>query len=186
MAGVADRGLIFAGASSVIAIALAIVIILMFVFLMKTAWLTLLANTDAFHVRADDGSEPPAFGIQGPVDDSHLIPTCPTHRSAATLGGHRSVYHNSRRKLASPVAFVDLLAAVLDRLVHVGGGIVFGSSGIINGLRRTCQRRLDSDLFEDPSWSSATDTVYLASRPGHHDPANYHCVNRDVHGPDAP
>ena len=70
------------------------------------------------------------------------------------------------RKLASPVAFVvDLLAAVPSIVFGLWGGIVFGSSGIINGLRGAIIKALGwIPIFsEDPSWSSATGTVYLAS-----------------------
>lgn len=160
---------IFAGASSVIAIALTIIVILMFVFLMKTAAPTLLANTDNFFTsRAwTTDQNPPAFGIQALLWTT-VISSLLALLIAVPLSVGIALFITqlAPRKLASPVAFVvDLLAAVPSIVFGLWGGIVFGSSGIINGLRGAIIKALGwIPIFsEDPSWSSATGTVYLAS-----------------------
>lgn len=160
---------IFAGASSVIAIALAVIVILMFVFLMKTAAPTLLANTDNFFTsRAwTTDQNPPAFGIQALLWTT-VISSLLALLIAVPLSVGIALFITqlAPRKLANPVAFVvDLLAAVPSIVFGLWGGIVFGSSEIVNGLRGAIITTLGwIPIFsEDSSWSSATGTVYLAS-----------------------
>ena len=164
---VGDR--IFAGASSVIAIALAIIVILMFIFLIKTAAPTLSANTDNFFTsRAwTTDQNPPAFGIQALLWTT-VISSLLALLIAVPLSVGIALFITqlAPKKLASPVAFVvDLLAAVPSIVFGLWGGIVFGSSGIVNGLRHVIIAVLGwIPIFsEDPAWSSATGTVYLAS-----------------------